>query len=291
MILNFPTGTCMVRTLQRFLATAILLFHCVFLQSQPDQFCREINSGYKLVTVCKDTFMIVSTTTTVKSGFYNSENTSCMFLKVKNGHAVDILFVREPQPDEEEYSPDDQPVSFPETEFAEKLLHPDTTLETDSTEYQYISACTIEHIRGYLFSVVSSKWQYTGGIHGFGNSSFEHYDARTNTFFDLVTTFTEGINEKLYANAKKEIKTTYPDWQFNESEVDSNAAGALELDATQYEFDSNGIVVINQMYSTLYGWIYLGYNEFSYSVPYRELKKLMRRESPLWRTLYGKECD
>lgn len=155
--------------------------------------------------------------------------------------------------------------------------YPDTLEFGEETEY-----VLIHHLEHGLFSIDKSHYEYyPGAAHGFGTTTVTYFDAAKDAYVDFGDVFTEDIYPFLHQKLKQSIREEFPDWEINDAEVDTIAAEGYAIDNGQYLFEKDGLTIQCQMYDTLFGWMYTGYNYFSFTLGWEELMPYLKKPSPI----------
>ena len=155
--------------------------------------------------------------------------------------------------------------------------YPDTLELGEETEY-----VTIHHVKDGLFSIDQSSYAYyPGAAHGYGTTSVNYFDAASMRYIDFEDVFSEDIHPFLQQKLKENIRADFPDWEFNDAEADSAAAENPGITNGQYLFETDGLTIQCQMYETLFGWMYVGYNYYSYTIGWDELQPYLKKPSPI----------
>lgn len=140
----------------------------------------------------------------------------------------------------------------------------------------------ITHLANDIFEISVSNWQYyPGAAHGAGSSSVTYFSANTAKFFGFEDVFKGDIYPFIQKKLKENIRAEFLNWEFNEAEVDSIAAENYAIGADNYSFVNDGLLIQCQMYCNFYGWVYMGYSYYSFTIPWLELQPFMQPKNPL----------
>lgn len=145
----------------------------------------------------------------------------------------------------------------------------------------------IKQIKGSVFQASNCYYSYVEGTpHGFGFWNYSFYDYATNKKFGYADVFKESAMEKIYKYIKKEHKEIVSTFGMSEKEELALVKSTKELTDSEYTFTPEGLLVMREAQSSLWGWDKKDNNYHSFLIPYSYLKKDMKKDSPIWKMIH-----
>tara|TARA_R110000850_G_scaffold136814_2_gene257999 strand:+ start:339 stop:1115 length:777 start_codon:yes stop_codon:yes gene_type:complete len=231
-----------------------------------------------------DTFLIVRAEYTSTSEFLETSTTHSYLFKKNNRQLDTILKLDEGFAGDDEYT-DYSNNSELLSDYLYSITYPESPYDYDSTVYNFYTSYDISPIKANVMAITESDWEYTGGAHGHGQSHYSFFDIDSNAHFGFDDVFKPSVMETIYDKVKKEFYFEGKYYDLTSEEFDDESSGQRYLTSQQYQFEEDSLIICVQMYDTLFGVIYVGYNYWEMGIAYKDLKRHMYKHSPIWRML------
>ncbi len=272
--------------------SAFFFFHLIFFTSTFSQDCSTcINSKFthEYFYYQEDTFMVVNYEETYSDEYQETGSESSIILRVRGKNVDALLSLMTMEAEEVGPYYETNELKYQVDNYIYNQLHPESDEEYDEPVQEYYTHNTVFYIGAGIFSISEGHWEYGGGAHGYGHSTFGQYDAVTDKSFDWSDVFKKGTDDFVYEIVKKDMEYEGKYAGMTEEEVDEATKDSRFLSGEEYYFTSRGLEVVMQSYATLYGVFYGGYPGYQKSIPYADLKKYIIKDSPIWRLMKENE--